>query len=184
MSGTDTINVTDHTIIVKKYFPLSYIPYLSDTIASSLKNNNIYIAHRPVHKLSHNIFNKIKDKTPLIKKSNVVYQIPCKGNINENCQLSYVDQTRNKLCDRIAQHQYSLKNPLKHTTALIDHYVDHGHFPDFENIKVLEVEGNYKKRCTLESLHILSNNTYNYRRDTNNISNIYNGLINKYKTTQ
>lgn len=64
----------------------------------------------------------------------------------------------------------------KGQTALVRHFED-GHAPDFKRVSILMVEPNDYKRKVLESLNILTNDSMNFKRDTDNISKIYHSLL-------
>lgn len=164
-----------------QYKSLKYIKTCSDNISKIIKPklNNIKIAFQPLNKLGTNIMKNLKDKIDISHKNNLIYKIPCAGSSNQNCNLCYVGQTKNKLNKRIKQHIYDLKSKVgqDNTTALVKHYEKDGHSPDFSNVKILDYEQNLSKRLTIESLYILSNNTYNQRRETENISNTYCALF-------
>lgn len=68
-------------------------------------------------------------------------------------------------------------------TALVKHYKDLGHRPDWVNAKVIGTERQLYRRLTLESLHILTNDTYNLRRDKEKISSSYCALLDKFSNS-
>ncbi|XP_037048463.1 uncharacterized protein LOC119082913 [Bradysia coprophila] len=113
----------------------------------------------------------------------VVYNIPCLGDGRRaKCDLSYIGQTGRKTNVRTDEHVEDIKTfnqtgELENTTALVHHFYEAGHVPDTDNVSILEVEHNYAKRKVLESLHIMSNQTMNFRKDTENISAVYISLI-------
>ena len=85
------------------YKKLSFIKLLSSQIVSVFKEfKNIKIARYNILK-NKNLFSQIKDKTPLLYKSNVIYRIPCLG-----CQGSYVGQTAQWLKQRIKPSSYTI----------------------------------------------------------------------------
>lgn len=59
------------------------------------------------------------------------------------------------------------------TTALMKHSMESGHS--------FHVSLIYSKRNTLEALHIITNNTCNYRRDTEEISHLYTDILHIYR---
>jgi hypothetical protein len=90
----------------------------------------------------------------------VVYSVPC-----ENCPIRYIGQTKQSLGNRLIQHSdacinssktslRALKEDKKADNGLALHHKKTGHFFDFENVQVLEKEGNYWKRIILEGIHI------------------------------
>lgn len=89
------------------------------------------------------------------------------GKTDEPCTLSYDGQTKNQLKIRLNQHKNDVKagrNP-NGQSAVVPHHVNFGQEPDQENARVLAVEPFWSRRNTRQSLHILSGNTYNLRRD-------------------
>lgn len=62
-------------------------------------------------------------------------------------------------------------------TAVVEHFHTLGHYPDFKNIKILGTQRHYNKRLTTETLHIYTHNTYNVRRDTQDIAPVYCAII-------
>ncbi|XP_075150777.1 uncharacterized protein LOC142224885 [Haematobia irritans] len=72
-------------------------------------------------------------KTPIDKQqpSNVVYEIPCRGNNNEPCDLLYIGTTKRNLHTRITEHRMDIKKK-KESTALSQHVLRHGQTADFE----------------------------------------------------
>lgn len=177
-SNMNNSNIEEQTKIYKS---LAYIPGISEKLAKLLKSENLNIAHVPQNKLRNIIFNNMKDETKTLEKSSVIYKIPCNGDDNNPCDKCYIGQTKNYLRVRISQHKSDLRNPPRNDiTALVAHFSDEGHTPNFENVEILDIEQNYWKRCTLESLHICTQNSYNFRRDTRNISPIYSDLLQNY----
>lgn len=84
---------------------------------------------------------------------------------------------------RMGQHVNDIKKSNyesmsdKGQTALVRHFQD-GHGPDFDNVSILMMEPNEFKKRVLESLNILTNNSVNFRCDTENVSIIYHSLLN------
>lgn len=64
--------------------------------------------------------------------------------------------------------------------AVVNHYPDSDDVPVTDNISVVAIEHNSTKRNIIESLFILSNNTLDHGRDTENISSVYTSLIKKF----
>lgn len=130
------------------------------------------------------IFTKTKQTTVKEDRYGVVYDLPCYGDGVRTCDLEYVGSTGHKLKSRNNQHEsdimrFNQTNSLESETAVVHHFYDTGHIPDFNEAKILEVEQNLTKRKILESLHILTRptTTINFRKDTENISAVYNCLL-------
>ncbi len=93
----------------------------------------------------------------------------------------YVGHTGNKFGVRKGQHNTDILNShdcpaSKGQTALVRHFQD-GHAPDFEKASILDVEPIEFKRKVLESLHILTNDTMNFRQYTDNIDTVYHSIL-------
>ncbi len=48
---------------------------------------------------------QVKQRTPMEKKRNVVYAVPCR-----DCQLTYIGETRRTMMKRMTEHKYVVKN--------------------------------------------------------------------------
>lgn len=119
-------------------------------------------------------------------RTNIIYEIPCDGNRNESCSLSYVGQTRNQLRKRLAQHRSNIncgRNP-NGQSAVVTHFTEKGHFPAFDKTKALATEKYLGRRNTRESLHIYSSDTYNLRRDTDRMAASYCALLDQRRKTR
>lgn len=169
------------------YRSLTYIEGLSEKICKLTRKytNNVQIAHKS-NVCLRNIFTKLKEKTPMNRKTNVIYEIPCLGGTDENskCNLTYVGQTKQFLEKRIRNHINDIKKPYSPhipNTAVVQHFHEVGHYPDFKNTKILDTQKSYRKRLTIEALHIYTQNTYNQRRDVENISAVFCSIIENSK---
>ena len=124
------------------------------------------------------VYSKLKFRTDKLKLSDVVYKIPC------SCGLSYVGQTKQWLEKRVYQHKYDCKvtNYLnKDHTALAKHHFETSHRFLFEDVEILDTEPVQRKRNVSEMVQIYLNNTVNLKTDTNNLSNMYNNLLELFK---
>lgn len=173
-----TLNNTQTT-----YKSLTYIKGLSEKVNKIVKtyNNNIKIAHKSNVRLQ-NIFTRLKEKTPKNRKTNIIYEIPClgTGEPDSKCTLTYVGQTKQYLEKRMKNHKNDLKktfDPSLPNTAVVQHFHELGHYPDFTNTKILGMQKHYTKRLTMEALYIYTHTTYNQRRDVQDISNVYCAII-------
>lgn len=183
IEATKTRNICTEQAPNKKYKSLTYIEGLSENITKITKmyTNNIQIAHKS-HVCLNNIFTKLKDKVPFNRRTDLIYQIPClgSGEPNEKCNLTYVGQTKQFLEKRIKNHKYDIRKPYEQLvpkTAVVQHFQDLGHYPDFENTTILGTQKHYGKRLTIEALHIYTQNTYNLRRDVEDISPVFCAIV-------
>lgn len=178
------IRVEKSTAIFKSVI---YVPGLSERFekANCIDNINYKIAHKTNNTLQ-TLFTKLKSKIDTKDKSNLVYQIVCKGNENTPCGKYYIGTTKNKLKTRLAGHKSDLKsrNNNSQKTALTSHCAREQHQADLDNVCVLQSESNYSKRMTLEMLHIINTTTtkrINYKTDVDGLSQSYRFLIRKKK---
>ena len=101
------------------------------------------------------MFSKTKDKIEKSEISNVVYEIPCTGNANEDCSMVYGGTTKNIVKTRMAGHRSDIKYKYIKTqkTALTSHCSKFHHNPNFDNVKILNKENNnvdmFLKCCRL-----------------------------------
>ena len=158
-----------------QYFKFPYVDGLSDRIRYVLKKYNIRLAYYPPTKISH-IYSHLKPKCSVTDMSGVVYKIPCM-----DCDLHYIGTTKNKLVSRLKQHANDcrLVNALRpNKTALSQHHFQFGHSFDFDSVTVLDIEPIHRKRYISEALHIKhSTHSINFQTDTQQLSQIYSGLL-------
>ena len=123
------------------------------------------------------LYTKLKDKNTPEEISSVVYSIPCL-----NCNKKYIGQSKQYALKRIKQHKQScnaININKSERTALADHHFKEGHNLDFNNYSILDIENNYKKRLISEMINIKINNSINKKADTDNLSKVYDILINQ-----
>lgn len=166
---SDPLPRVNENIIVYKKLP--YIKNLTCHIVKLCYQENLKISQYNTLKLNM-LFSKIKDVTPHLHKSNVVYKIPCK-----DCDKCYIGQTVQWLNTRLVQHKSDC-NVNKLNCALTKHSFQFKHIFDFDNTKILEIERNYKSRIFLEMVHINKTaNSINFRTDIQKLSSIYSYLL-------
>lgn len=73
--------------------------------------------------LGDSIFTRLKDKTPLLLRSNVINEAIC------TCGANYIGQTKNRLEKRLYQHRYNASIGCDQHSALCKHLIDTGHSP-------------------------------------------------------
>ena len=183
--STHTIPDKNEKKLVYKSMP--YIPGLSERF----KNSKLYdkekfcIASKTTNTLK-SLYTNMKSKIDKEEKSNVVYEIACKGGENK-CNMVYVGTTKSKLKTRISGHKSDHKcrtNISTQKTALTSHCAHYSHTPDFDNVKILQQENNYSKRFVLEMLHIINTPTekrINFKTDTDGCAHSYRHLVKNNK---
>lgn len=184
----NTLNDTEK--ITHKYKGMAYMKGMSENIEKVFKEHcpDTKIAYRST-KCMNRQFSRLKEKIPKLKNTNVIYKIPCKGNMESKsqCDFSYVGQTKQYLEKRLKNHEYDLRKQLNSNTpktALMDHFHNDNHYPDFKNTKIIDTQQHFGKRLTLESLHIYTEKTINIKEDTDNIAASYCVLLDNYIATK
>lgn len=154
------------------YRTLPHVDVLSNRIISALSTiPNVKIALKN-QKTVRSLYTPLKDRTPTLQQSHVVYSIPCSG-----CELVYIGQTARTLHARIVSHRSDIRNG-KATCQLAIHSNHTNHQPKFEEAKVLDIENNLRKRTFLEMVRIAqTDNAMNSRKDIDGLSSIYTFLL-------
>lgn len=164
-----------------RFFSLTYIPHLTDNNTLNktipLDREKTTFAHKANNTLS-SMFTKTKPPTQKTDHHNVVYQIPCKGNDNNKCNMVYIGTTKRKLAVRLSEHEADIRKK-RTATALSQHMIEEDHIADFDNVTILDKENRTTTRYTLESLRIQQKitTTMNHKEDLDNISSIYSVAI-------
>jgi len=176
--NNDTNNrISETKTSVIHYAKLTYIKQLSEKLKKTLETEEIKISFKNENTIKKIFFTSIKDKTPLLWRSNVIYRIPC-----ENCNKSYIGQTGRYLKKRLDEHKRSIRKPITNPkTALAEHSRSCNHNFDFDGVEVLDQQSYLNKRTIHEMCHIKMNDTVNFRTDVQNLNVCYNYILNKYK---
>lgn len=147
-----------------KYFGLPHIRNLTPSLIKLLSTNNQKLVSYNT-KTINNIFSKLKDKTPQLSRSNVVYRIHC-----NDCKDVYIGQTKQYISRRLQNHKqdcFEKHRQKREKTALAKHHFEKDHNFDLKQADILETEPMLTKRLFLEKIHILkANNTINIRDDS------------------
>ena len=91
---------------------------------------------------------KIKDTDPILKKSSIVYSIPC------SCGLKYIGETKRNLETRLKEHQTATRRGETEKSAIAEHAWEEQHLPQWENIEILDHAPNDNTLLIKEALHI------------------------------
>ncbi|XP_057335116.1 uncharacterized protein LOC130673917 [Microplitis mediator] len=161
----------------KYFFKFPYIRGLSQHISRAFVGTEWKPANYNI-KTVGSIHTRLKNKVNEDLMSELVYAIPCE------CGKKYVGQTKQYLRNRTNQHRLDCRpvNILKsEQTALARHHFDTGHNFDFNSVSILDREDNYLKRSVSEMVFIYLNDTVNLKTDLNNLSYLYNGLLDTFK---
>lgn len=155
----------------KQYLIIPYEEHLTKRIKSLIPIDKFKIATKNV-KTIRSIFTRVKDSINDLNKSDVVYKINC-----IDCDKCYIGQTKTKLKQRIALHKSNIRT-YKDTCALSIHANSENHQPDLNNVKILDIEKNDKKRTFIEMFRIWQHdNSMNFKKDINRLSSMYSYLM-------
>ena len=175
----NTLQTTKQTNIDTKYVSAPYIPGLSEKVKKILRKHNTELALKPIDKIKHQTFSKLKDPIPPGKQKNVVYSIPCGTDDGK----VYIGQTGRKLETRVAEHRNDAKKG-ETKSGLSQHTVQEGHIFDYNKTRILARIENQESRTTAEMFHIKivgENRTVNLQRECGAFNATYNGLITKLR---
>jgi len=168
--ATHSTDTTDS--VTKKYFIIPYIRNISEIITSIINKSVCTVGYRGLNRLDR-IIRVHKDQTEHQHKNNVIYKINC-----ENCNASYVGQTKRQLKTRIREHYNNIKLDDSKYSVVTQHMVKHNHTFDWKNVKILDSESNYNKRLISEMLHIKEqSNGINLMKDTEFLDDSYYCLL-------
>ncbi|XP_075160530.1 uncharacterized protein LOC142233476 [Haematobia irritans] len=172
---SDNTNKTTPSGNPKKFYSFSFIPKLTESkkLREIIEDKEISFAYRPNRTIA-SLFTSTKTKIEKTQQSNVVYEITCIGNNNENCNQCYVGTTKRSLSTRINEHQTDIKKG-KQTTALAQHCIERQHTPNWEDVRILDRERRANRRYTLESLRIQQKQhcAINRKEDKDNTNAVY-----------
>jgi len=167
VSGNSPDNTT------QPFFTIPYVSFLAKRFKQYFKNISFC-------KLSFSCLNKLnkfikvhKDSLSTSFRSNVVYKVQC-----SDCDASYVGQTKRLLKDRIGEHRNHIRRNSGQISVITNHRKKFNHDFDWNNVKVLDEEMNYKKRLISEMIHIKKQNCgLNSQNDTDLLDPLYHDLV-------
>jgi len=158
------------------FFTVPYVSYTAKKFIHFFKNISFC-------KLSFSCLNKLnkfikvhKDHLSTFSRSNVVYKIDC-----SNCDASYVGQTKRLLKDRIGEHRNHIKRNSNQISVITNHRINCEHEFDWNGVRVLDEETNYKKRLISEMIHIKNQKCgLNSQSDTELLDPLYHDLVQQF----
>jgi hypothetical protein len=143
-------------------------------VTSVIDKNRFIIGYRCLNRLGRFVKAQ-KDKDTSTVTNNVVYKINC-----NNCDASYVGQTKRKLNTRIKEHINNIKLDSSRHSVISEHIIHCNHSFDWKNAIILDTEPRYYKRLISEMIHIKEqNNGLNLQKDTELLNESYFDLLDK-----
>ncbi|KYN04513.1 hypothetical protein ALC62_04617, partial [Cyphomyrmex costatus] len=155
------------------------IPFMSD-IANKFKNAvqdlDVNLSFFSLNKLSCFIHTH-KDHLPNMQKRNLVYKINC-----NDCNASYVGQTKRTLKTRITEHKNDIRKNNGNFSVISEHRLNSNHEFDWDNTEIVDSERWFYRRRIAEMLHIkLQINSLNLQSDTEFLHNSYLPILDSLK---
>jgi len=141
-----------HTSPREIYFTILYISSIAKNFIQYFKN----ISFCKLAFICYNKFNKFikvhNDPLLVASRPNVVYKI--NNSINcQDCDASYVGQTKRILNTRISEHRNHIRKSSPQASVITDHRLEFNHEFDWDNAELLDEEINYNKRLISEIIN-------------------------------
>ena len=148
--------------------PLPYIQGVSEKLERIYKKYGAKIYHKPYNTL-RNILVNPKDKTPIDKKSGVVYKIEC-----GDCDLKYIGETKISIGERISEHRKQGSGKL---TAVGEHLQYNKHKLKKDSVSIVTRESRWLPRKIRESIEIFEQKPRLNRGDGYELPAVYQTLL-------
>ena len=126
------------------------------------------------NKTLNTIFTNTKSTINKLQQNNVVYEIKCLGNNEQQCEKVYIGTTKRSLETRIKEHETDISKE-KESTGLSQHTKQYEHTAELHGVKILDKEKRSTTRYTIGSLRIQHKREYvmNNQEDFDNANFIY-----------
>ena len=102
---------------------------------------------------------QVKDRDPLERRSNVIYQVPC------SCGRVYIGETKRALETRIKEHKTATRRGETMKSAIAEHAWKEHHVILWDETKVLDQAKNNTALLIKEALYICLSDTQLINRD-------------------
>jgi len=163
----------------KKMLVLPYITNISERIKSSIDSNKYITGYRVLNKLTGYI-KRHKDYNKHDTKNNIVYKIFC-----NNCNASYVGQTKRQLKTRINEHEKNVRFDESKHSVITKHMTEMNHTFNWQEVKIMDYEKNYFKRLISEMIYIKTqDNGLNSVEDIECLDSSYFNLLTRIFSTK
>jgi len=138
----------------KEFFTIPYLKSISESFIPVTKKYGFDIAFSIPHTL--NSFIKVgKDNLDIMSHQGVVYKISC-----QDCEVSYVGQTKRQLRTRIKEHSSDIRKKNRYPSVISKHRLSLNHNFDWHNVRIIDIERSYHKRPISEMVHIKKTTTW------------------------
>jgi len=157
----------------KNYFTIPYVRSISESFLPITKKFGFEIAFSISNTLNRFI-KRGKDVIEPLLQNDVVYKIECL-----NCDMTYVGQTKRRLCTRVKEHRADIKRKNGLLSVVSCHKLEYNHEMNWDGIVILDKEPAFTKRIVSEMVHIKrQKRALNKQSDTELLSEAYLPIIN------
>ena len=155
-----------------KYFTIPYVKSISESFLPISSMFHCKLAFSIPNTLK-SFIKRGKDELSLLSSQNVVYKISC-----DDCEASYVGQTKRKLSTRLHEHISDIKKNTGSPTVITDHRINFDHNFKWNDVRILDCESSYNKRLVSEMIHIKRQKQgLNRQNDTESLPDTYLQII-------
>ena len=159
----------DEENMIKMYLP--YEKGVSEKIAAKCKRYNVKL----VNTKGKTLGNALKVKTNVDgDMSGVVYKVNCK-----DCEKYYIGETGRTIETRMKEHKQGANGEQEKVSGLSQHLKQTNHEAEFDDVKVLFRERNFRMRKFKEALAIKEHkaNLLNKKEEIKLLSNVWENLL-------
>jgi hypothetical protein len=160
----------------KKTVSIPFIEQLSYKISRVLRKFDIRTVMVPGATI-RNIACLTKDKIAMEETPNCVYVIGC-----SECDATYVGETKRRLKNRITEHKAAVRNANDKDSALSEHAIEKLHIPDWNSIKIVSKDRDFRTRRFKEAVAIFNQKNPLNRNEGMKISETFKPLITNFKS--
>ncbi|XP_037034404.1 uncharacterized protein LOC119073200 [Bradysia coprophila] len=166
-----TVNPVTPSTEVRPMVAIPYTKGLFEKLKSACKKEIILVG-KSDNCVKKSIFSRIKDKTPILQQSNLVYQVTCE------CGVKYIGETLQLLQSRLKQHKCGIKKKDEAYSSLVQHVLRTNHKPLWDDVKILQKEKVTNRREVLETIHIKKTaNCVNTQKESIYLATTYNNVF-------
>ena len=156
----------------KKFFTIPYVNTISERFIPIVNMFNCKLAFTIPNTL-RSFIRRGKDDLEHVQSQNVVYRISC-----DDCDASYVGQTKRQLKTRLHEHVSDINISSKSPSVISNHRMVENHNFKWDKVEILDIEPSYNKRLISEMVHIKKQkHGINRQNDTESLPDLYSDII-------
>jgi len=156
----------------KNFFTIPYLKSISESFLPVIKKHGYEIAFSVPNTLNKFI-KRGKDTIDRMSQNDCVYRIDCL-----DCDMSYVGQTKRRLCTRINEHLTDINKKNGLLSVVSNHRLKYDHEMNWSEIAILDKEPSFTKRIVSEMVHIKrQKSALNKQSDTDLLPDAYLPII-------